>query len=137
MGTDSLATGYDPLTGALASVRDGMGEVFTYTYDNAQRLSTVTHLVGTANVAVETRSYDDESRVIRRAMTRGATALVADTLHHDTRSKLLAATGLVPTRARCTRASCTPRRARSSPTTLAARRATRTSPTSSGTRGRR
>ena len=96
VGTDSLATGYDALTGALASVRDGIGEQFSYTYDNAQRLSTVTHLVGTANVAVETRTYDDESRVIRRAMTRGATVLVADTLHHDTRSKLLAATGLVP-----------------------------------------
>jgi RHS repeat-associated protein len=93
-GADSVAYSYDATTGMLKSVRDPYGNRFGFAYDAALRLSSDTATMTTGTALLQTRSYDNESRMVGRRETQNAVTFIQDSLFYDARNKETAATFL-------------------------------------------
>ncbi|MEP7086956.1 MAG: RHS repeat-associated core domain-containing protein [Gemmatimonadota bacterium] len=93
-GTDSVAYAYDALTGMLKSVRDPYGNRFGFSYDAALRLSSDTAAMTTGAVLLQTRSYDNESRMVGHRETQNGSTIIQDSLFYDARNKQTSATFL-------------------------------------------
>jgi RHS repeat-associated protein len=98
VGSDSVLYTYDATTGLPASVRDPNHNRFGFAYDADLRLASDTATATTGTVLLETRSYDNESRLTGRHQTQTGlpNPLVQDTLTYDARNKVLLATFRVP-----------------------------------------
>jgi len=72
--TDTTYYKYDALTGQLDSLTDFYGQIFSYTYDGAERLSTLTY----PGSVTDTYTYDGDGRLSTRVE-----ASASSTLHHD------------------------------------------------------
>ncbi len=94
--SDSVGYAYDATTGLLASVRDPSGNRFGFAYDAALRLQSDTAVMTTGTTLLETRSYDNESRLVGRHETQSGVTVVQDTMSYDARNKVLLATFRVP-----------------------------------------
>jgi RHS repeat-associated protein len=96
-GTDSVAYGYDATTGLPDSVRDPSGNRFGFAYDAALRLASETATATTGTVVLsETRSYDNESRLVIRQEAQNGATVVLDTLSYDARNKVVQAKLRIP-----------------------------------------
>ncbi len=85
IGQDSIAYGYDPIIGALASVRDVFGNSYTVHYDSLSRVDQITRLANQPTPVIETRSYDQDSRLI------GRTGPAGGSISYDPRDKIVKA----------------------------------------------
>jgi YD repeat-containing protein len=63
--TDTTYYSYDPLTGKLASLTDFYGQTFSYTYDGAERMATLTY----PGQITDSYVYDGDSRLSTRTET--------------------------------------------------------------------
>jgi RHS repeat-associated protein len=89
---DSVAYSYDATTGLLRAVRDPYNHRFAYGYDSALRMVTDSSLTDQVNPAVNTRTYDDESRITAQTMVKAATQLGTHTIAYTEASKVRSAT---------------------------------------------
>lgn len=90
MGADSIRYHYVAQWGALDTLTDPFGHKFAWQYDNDGRVSQLTRYAERMDTTVvEQTTYDVDSRLARRTIMRGATALLRDTLVYDRRGKVV------------------------------------------------
>jgi RHS repeat-associated protein len=88
---DTVTYAYDPVLGALATMRDPFGNLYRCVYDLVGRPIRLTRLAQLPDSVYEVSTYDLDSRLARRVVSRGpsATLVRRDSIVYDGRSKAL------------------------------------------------